>query len=219
MATSTALIAILGGLGLVTRPLRRWVGDYLVTIAHEGGHAVATMLCSGRVLGIRLHTQISADRTGVAGVTHSRTGGRARVLVGLAGYPAPAAIGLATLALLHADHTRGALATMVFSLAVMLIFIRNVFGALLLLTVGTGLYVAFLYGSTTVQGSVVGIIAWALLFGATRDTVEAFRSNSGDAAGLSAITRVPAKLWSTLFVLATAAATVYAGWLTLTTWT
>jgi hypothetical protein len=30
----TALIAVIGGLALVVGPLRRWVGDYLVTIAH-----------------------------------------------------------------------------------------------------------------------------------------------------------------------------------------
>jgi hypothetical protein len=180
---------------------------------------VVTALCSGRVVGIRLNTRSRASRTGLAGLTHSRTTHRARVLVGLAGYPAPAAIGLATLALLHAEHTRGALIVLVVALAVMLVFIRNVFGAVLLLAVGAGLSAAFLYGSAQVQHSVVGIVGWALLFGATRDAAEAFRSGSGDAAGLSALTGAPTRLWSTLFVLLTAAATAYAAWLTITTWT
>jgi hypothetical protein len=213
------LIAILGGLALTTGPLRRWTGDYLVTIAHEAGHAAATILCSGRVLGIRLHTHVRAGRTGISGVTDTRTSHKARIPVGLAGYPAPAAIGLITLALLHGDHTRGALAVMAAAVIIMLILIRNLFGAVLLLTVGTTLYLALFYASPPVQTAVVGVVAWTLLFGATRDAVEAFRSGSGDATNLSTITGAPPRLWSTLFVVLTAAATSYAGYLTLTTWT
>jgi hypothetical protein len=219
VATVTSLSALAGGLVLTIGPARRWVGDYLVTIAHEAGHAVVTLLCSGRVLGIRLHTRSYAGRTGIAGYTQTRTSQRARVPIGLAGYPTPAAIGLATLALVHAEHTRGALVTMVAALAVMLILIRNVFGAVLLLGVGAALTLAYLYGTPDVQAGVVGVLAWALLFGTTRDTLRAFRTGSGDAAGIGALTRTPTALWSTLFVLTTTAATAYACYLTVTTWT
>jgi hypothetical protein len=50
--------------------------------------------------------------------------------------------------------------------------------------------------------------------------VNVFRAGGGgDADDLAAITGVSPRAWSALFVLATAAATGYAGWLTLTTWT
>lgn len=215
---STALIAILGGLALATGPLWRWLGGYLVTIAHEAGHAVVTVLCSGRVVGIRLHTRGGAVRSGYAGITYARTSVRARIPVGLAGYPAPAAVGLLTLALLHANHTRGALAAMVAALFVMLVLIRNAFGAVLLLAVGGALYAAILYGTPTAHANVAGVISWALLFGTTRDTLSTFRNGSGDAANLAALTNVPTKVWSSLFVLATVGATGFAAWLTLDAW-
>jgi peptidase M50B-like protein len=214
----TGWIAIAGGLALTVGPLRRWLGEYLVTIAHEAGHAVMTVLCSGRVLGIRLHTYAAANRTGVAGLTHSRTSLRARIPVGLAGYPAPAAIGLATLALLHTGHTRGALAAAVVAVLVMLVLIRNAFGALLLVAVGAGLYAAYVYAEDDLRAAVVGVLAWTLLLGTTRDTLRTFRSGSGDAAALGAATRIPTVVWSTLFVLLTAGATGFAAWLTLTRW-
>jgi Peptidase M50B-like len=218
VATGTVVIAVLGGLVLTFGPPHRWVGDYLVTIAHEGGHAVAVVLCSGRVTAIRLHTRGSASRTGIAGLTEWRVGRRARWLVTLAGYPAPAAIGLGTLLLLHADRTRAALGLMICCLVVMLALIRNAFGAFLLVMVGALLCVAFAYGSAEVQTGVAGVVAWALLLGATRDALAAFPRSSGDASGMYELTGVPAKVWSLLFLLATAAATGCATWLTVSAW-
>lgn len=223
MALVTALLALAGGVALNTQPLRRWVGDYLVTVVHEGGHAVAALLCDhGRVSRIELFTHAGARRRGNSGLTYTQTFGRpARVLVSAAGYPAPAALGLAVLALLHTGHGKGALAALVGSLAVMLFVIRTVFGAFLVLIVGAALYLTFLYGPTSVQAMVVGVFAWTLLFGSVHDAVGLLRFGGGtysDATNLAAITRATAEGWAALFVLLTVAATGYAGWLTLTAW-
>jgi hypothetical protein len=222
MAIVTALLAILGGLGLTLGWAWRWVGDHLVTMTHEGGHAAVALLSNhGRVGGIELHTHIRARRTGQAGVTHTATTRKAMPWVAAAGYPAPAALGLSVLALLHSGHGKGALAALVGSLALMLVLVRTLFGAFLVFTVGAALYLAFLYGGPEpVQGLVLGTFAWALLFGAVRDAVAVLfmDGDGGDAAGLAAITALPARAWSTLFVLLTAGAAAYALWLTVTAW-
>jgi hypothetical protein len=218
------VVGVLGGLGLATGPLRRWMGGFLVTIAHEGGHAVAAVLCNhGRVTRIELFSHAGARRVGNSGLAYTRTFGRpAHVLVAAAGYPAPAALGLAVLALQHTGHGRGALAALVASLAVMLALVRNLFGVFLVFTVGAVLYLVLLTGPPAVQAAAVGVLAWTLLFGSVHDAVNLLRFGGGthsDSANLAAMTGAKAEAWAALFALLTVAATGYAGWLTVTTWT
>lgn len=182
---------------------------------------MATVLCSqGRVSGIQLHSSARAAQTGYRGVTYTRVHRRYWAWVYVAGYPAPAALGLAVLALLYHEHGKGALAALVASLTVMLFLVRNIFGAFLLFAVGAALYVVFLRGSATFQAAAVGVLAWTLLFGGTRSALKVLRARGqyGDAADLATTTGAPAELWAVLFVLLTTVPTGLAGWLTVTSW-
>lgn len=61
----------------------------LVTIAHEGGHALMALLTRRKLEGIRLHS----DTSGVT-LTRGRPTGPGMVLTALAGYLAPSLLGL-----------------------------------------------------------------------------------------------------------------------------
>ena len=71
----------------------------VITIAHEGGHALVSVLSGRRLEGIRLHADSS-------GVTYSR--GRRRgpglVLTSSAGYVTPSLLGVGAAALLATRH-------------------------------------------------------------------------------------------------------------------
>lgn len=207
-------LALAGALALTVTPLWRLLGTHLDTVAHEAGHALVAGLTSGRVDAVRI------DPDG-GGVTHwtDRTG--AGVPVGLAGYPAPSAVGLGALALLHADRVLGALMLMFAALVVMLALVRNPFGIGVVLAAGAILCLSVLYGSAAGQALVVGVLAWTLLIGSVRSALGLFpvrRGDRSDAHALAAVTLIPATLWAGLFVLLTTAAAAYAGWLTLHGW-
>jgi Peptidase M50B-like len=213
----TTWTGIVGGLVLTVGPFWRYLGNYLIIIVHEAGHALLIVLYGGRVTGIRVYSRTTAHKIGKGGATYGESYGHARVPVSLAGYLAPSVVGLGTLALLHSDRAKVPLVLLVGVLALMLLMIRNLFGFVIVPFVGGGLYAALQYGSRALQEYVLGVIAWALLFGAVRSAFSAFY-DCGDANNLKAVTGVPARMWTTLFILGTSAAAGYASWLTLTGW-
>jgi Peptidase M50B-like len=84
------VIAVSGTIALLIVLNRRaWrLARTSITIAHEGGHALASVLCGRRLDGIRLHSDTS-------GVTYSRgrRTGPAVVLTSVAGYVTPSLLG------------------------------------------------------------------------------------------------------------------------------
>src|SRR6202790_2476969 len=71
----------------------------VITIAHEGGHAVVSLLSGRRLDGIRLH----ADSSGVTYSRGKRTG-PGLVLTAAAGYIMPSLLGAGAAALLAQRH-------------------------------------------------------------------------------------------------------------------
>ncbi|WP_198586823.1 M50 family metallopeptidase [Glycomyces xiaoerkulensis] len=197
-------------------PLWRW-SRALVTIAHEGGHALMAVLMRRRLTGIRLH----ADTSGLTFSRGKPTGFGAAMTL-LAGYIAPAALGLGAAALTGAGRIVALLWITLVALAIMLVFIRNWYGALALLAVGAGVFLATWYGTAIVQTVAAYLGAWLLLFGSVKPVLELAgrrrrRGGSGasDADQLAGITPLPAGAWVFLFSLATIAAAAYGTWLLL----
>lgn len=196
-------------------PAWRWSRG-LVTIAHEGGHAFTAVLMRRRLTGIRLHADTS-------GLTFSRgrpTGfGAAATLV--AGYTAPAVIGLLSAALIGAGLIVLLLWITLVLLAIMLVFIRNWYGALALLVVGAGVFAATWYGNAIVQTVAAYAGVWLMLFGSVKPVLELGRRRRGrrggqsDADQLAGITPFPAGAWIFLFSLFTIAAALWGTWLLL----
>lgn len=205
VVVAVALVA----LALVLLP-RAWsLTRHLVTISHEGGHALVAVLTGRRLMGIRLH----ADTSGVT-LSRGRPTGPGMVAMLAAGYLAPAVAGLAAALLLAAGHSLALLWLAVGWLSLMLLQIRNAYGLLVLLVCGAGAGLASWYLSGSTLSLLAYLLTWLLLLAGPKPVVELIRQRRrGQARGsdvdqLSRLTGVPAVLWETLFLLANLAGLV-----------
>ena len=210
----TGLIAI-----AVVLDSRSWrLAGKVITIAHEGGHALVSVLSGRRLDGIRLHSDSS-------GVTYSRgkQTGPGLVLTAAAGYVMPSLLGAGAAWLLAERHLTAMLWLALVLLAATFLAIRNLFGALAVLVTASGVFVVSYYASAAVQAGFAYLAVWFLLFGGLRPVVElargsrAYPGSSGrrqrwtrgsDADQLARLTGAPAGLWITLFALVALAALI-----------
>lgn len=202
VVVAVALVA----LALVLLP-RAWsLTRHLVTISHEGGHALVAVLTGRRLRGIRLH----ADTSGVT-LSRGRPSGPGMVAMLAAGYLAPAVAGLASALLLAAGHSLALLWLAVGWLSLMLLQIRNAYGLLVLLVCAAGAGLASWYLAGTTVSLLAYLLTWVLLLAAPKPVLELMRQRRrGQARGsdvdqLTRLTRVPALLWELLFLLANVA--------------
>ncbi len=175
---------------------------HVVTIAHEGGHALIALLTGRRLAGIRLHSDTSGLTTSVG-----RPTGPGMVATLLVGYLTPPALGLVAAAALAAGWVSATLWVSLLLLAGMLLQIRNVFGGLLLLVAGAAVLAVSSWAPGQAQALAGCGLAWILLLGGFRATVELARTRrtarrgTSDADQLARLTRVPAVVWTGLFVI------------------
>ncbi len=211
---SAWVIGLTGLLALaVVLDSRSWrLAGKVITIAHEGGHALVSVLSGRRLDGIRLHSDSS-------GVTYSRgkRTGPGLVLTAAAGYVTPSLLGAGAALLLAERHLTAMLWLVLVLLAATFLAIRNLFGALAVLVTAGGVFVVSYYAPAAVQAGFAYLAVWFLLFGGLRPVVELARGSSGrrqrwtrgsDADQLARLTGAPAGLWITLFALVALAALV-----------
>jgi hypothetical protein len=189
----------------------------VITIAHEGGHALVSVLSGRRLEGIRLHADSS-------GVTYSRgkRHGPGLVLTSAAGYLTPPLLGVGAAALLAARHETALLWLALVLLAVTFLAIRNAFGALAVLATAGGVFAVSYFASAAVQAGFAYLAAWFLLFGGMRPALELTqltqltqltrrrrrgpRAGLSDADQLARLTGAPRGVWVAAFILIAAAA-------------
>ncbi len=204
-----AAVLALGAVGW--RPVWRWTRT-VVTIAHEGGHALVAVLAGRGLTGIRLHP----DTSGVTVSTGARRG-PGLVLTFLAGYPAPSLLGLAGALLVAGGDARVMLWIAVGLLAVTLVLVRNGYGVVAVLA--TGVLVGYVAGwaPARIQVGFAAALCWFLVLGGLRATRELRprRGGSSDADMLARLTHVPGVVWRAFFWLVAGAAVVAAGWVLL----
>jgi Peptidase M50B-like len=187
-----------------------------VTIAHEGGHALVAVLAGRGLTGIRLHADTS-------GVTTSRgsAGGLGLVLTFLAGYPAPAVLGMVGALLVATDRATASLWLVVVLLVATLVQVRNVYGVVSVLVTGAVVGAVAWWGDATLQGAFAAAMAWFLLFGALRSVRELQRGrrrgiprfgDESDADALERLTGVPGGMWAALFWFAAVVAVITGAW-------
>ena len=185
----TAVVAL-----LIVANTGTWrVAGKVVTIAHEGGHALVSVLSGRRLDGIRLHPDSS-------GVTYSRgrRTGPGLVLTAAAGYVMPSLLGAGAALLLAATF----------------LAVRNVFGAIAVLATAGAVFVVSYYASPEVQAGFAYLAVWFLLFGGIRPVLELARgrhrsrswARASDADQLAQMTGVPAGVWLAVFGLVAVAA-------------
>jgi hypothetical protein len=188
----------------------------VVTIAHEGGHAVAAVLTGRGLHGVRLH----ADSSGVT-ASSGRAGGIGLVLTFLGGYPAPAALGLAGALLVASGRAAVSLWLVIVLLVATLTQVRNAFGAVSVLATGALVGAVAWWGDPDLQAGFAAALAWFLLFGGLRAVRELQRGRGrvparlggeSDADALARLTGVPRGMWAGLFWLVGTAAVITGAW-------
>lgn len=198
---------------------RAWrLSRHVITIAHEGGHALVGLLVGRRLAGVRLHSDTSG-----ATVTSGRPRGIAMVATVAAGYVTPSLLGLGASWLVASRHTTTLLLASLVLLAAMLTAVRNVFGVLSVGTCAAAAFGAAWFGSVTLQAVLAWTMTWFLLLGGPRPVWELQhqrrrRSMPGsDADQLAALTHLPAAVWMAVFgAVVLSALAVGSRWLVVT---
>jgi hypothetical protein len=181
-----------------------------ITIAHEGGHALASVLSGRRLQGIRLHSDTS-------GVTYSkgRRTGPGAVLTLAAGYLTPPLLGAGAAWLLAAHHVTAMLWLLLALLTATFLAIRNAYGVLAVLVTAAAVLAVSWLATPATQAAFGYTAAWFLLLGGVRAVLElqghrrrTRRGQPGttDADQLGQLTGLPAGAWVVLFALASLAA-------------
>ncbi|HEY1917856.1 MAG TPA: M50 family metallopeptidase [Streptosporangiaceae bacterium] len=187
----------------------------VVTIVHEGGHALVALVTGRRLAGVRLYRNTSG-----ATVSKGKTHGPAIAFTTAAGYPAPSLLGLGAAALLTVGHLTGMLLLSLVLLAGLAIAVRNAYGMLAVLVTAAAVAVVCLFGSAQVQAAFGYTMTWFLLLGGVRPVIELRgerrrrRTGRTDADQLARLTPVPGGAWVVIFgIFAVAALAVSARWL------
>jgi hypothetical protein len=168
----------------------------VVTIAHEGGHALAALATGRQLHSIRLHS----DTSGVT-VSSGKPHGPGMVLTAFAGYVTPPLLGLGAAGLLATGHITALLWAGILLLAAILILIRNVYGVVSVVTTGAVFFLVSWFGSPTVQAAFAYAFTWFLLLAGARPVVELQskrargRAPDSDADQLARLTGMPGLMW------------------------
>lgn len=174
----------------------------VITIAHEGGHALVALLTGRKLHGIRLHS----DTSGVT-FTRGRERGLSAILTLLAGYLAPALVGLALAWLLSRGQMVLLLWISLALLGAMALFIRNLYGLVTMVVTGLLVFAVTWWAEPDVQGVLAYLGVWFLLVGAVRPVWEVHRqrlrsrNRTSDPDQLAGITPLPAMVWLLFFAL------------------
>jgi hypothetical protein len=181
-----------------------------ITIAHEAGHALVSLLSGRRLEGIRLHS----DTSGVT-VSRGKRTGPGMVLTALAGYVAAPLLGIGAAWLLAAHHVTATLWLLLALLTGTFLAIRNAYGVLAVLATAVTVCAVTWFTSAAVQAVFGYGVAWFLLFGGVRPVIELQRqrsrrgrAQSSDADQLAHLTGVAGGVWVALFGLIAVAALV-----------
>ncbi|GAB3483781.1 M50 family metallopeptidase [Nocardiopsis coralliicola] len=194
IATAVAALAVVGAGGA-------WrIARNIVTIAHEGGHAVVALLSGRQLTGIRLHS----DTSGVT-VSRGRPDGIGMVLTVFAGYIAPAFVGLFGVFLLLNSRITASLWISIVLLAAMLLLIRNVYGVISVVATGALMFGVSWFTPEEVQAGFAYFLTWFMLFASVRPVFELQSqrrrqpSSHSDADQLHRLTGVSGTVWVMVF--------------------
>jgi Peptidase M50B-like len=200
----SAVLVLAAGVVAGAMAIMLWpVFGHLVTMAHEGGHALLVLALGGRVERVVLQR----DQTGAT----LHRGALVSLPVTAAGYIGPSLFGLGgALALAHG----GAGAVLWISiglLAVLFLAPMNLFGRFVVLLAGGGLLLTVLHGSSVVQELVATGWIWLLLIGGVVQVLQDGRRASDFHALRRSTYVVPATIWAGFALVVTVAALVAGG--------
>ena len=209
LAPVTAWVTLAAAVLLVLVPQPWRLTRHGITIVHEGGHGLVAALGGRRLQGIRLHS----DTSGLT-VSRGKPRGLGMVFTLLAGYTAPALVGLGAAWMLSQGLATGLLWALLAALALLLVQIRNWFGLWSVAVTGALVFGVTWFGSPVVQSVFALLVTAFLVVGALRTVVElqVSRSRRGghasDADQLARLTHLPGLFWVAVFFAASGACLV-----------
>ena len=190
----------------------RWFG-LLTTLVHELGHASVAVLTGRRVTDIHLRQNHSGS------VISSGYGRVSAVISGFFGYPAPALVGTALLWLTFHGWAAPVLLGTAGLVGFSILFIRNVFGWLVVGVTAGAAGAAYAWAPAPVQDHLLFIVGVALLIGSVRDLITVVsvhiryrdRLDTSDAYILFRHTFIPSPVWLLAFAAVIGGSVVAAG--------
>lgn len=186
----------------------------VVTIAHEGGHAVVALVSGRQLTGIRLHS----DTSGVT-VSRGRPDGIGMILTVFAGYVTPSVVGLVGVVFLLDNRITALLWVSVLLLAAMLVMIRNLYGVVSVVGTGALVFVISWFTPAEVQAAFAYFFTWFMLAAGVRPVFELQSqrrrqpSPQSDADQLHRLTGMPGTAWVMVFGAVNLAALALGVWL------
>jgi hypothetical protein len=210
LSSNFAIIALAVTFGLVIERHAWHYARNLITVAHEASHAVVAKLCFRKLDSIKLNH----DTSGLTTSEGSGWGPRL-ILTTASGYPGPALMGLGIALLLHDGLIFASFIAAALVALFVLLLIRNLYGALLMILVAAGFFLAFHYLSLQGLGLLMCAIVFLLQFGSMRTIIELQRERKrgggqgNDAEALRKLTLVPEIIWIGFFLCLSLAAWGY----------
>jgi hypothetical protein len=191
-------------------PLWRFT-QHTITVAHEGGHAMFGVLFGQKITGVR----VTGHGGGVTNFAKALPW-FADLVISLAGYLGPSALGLGGVFMLQRGHAEGVLWASIGLLAVLLLMIRNPLGFITVIGTGVVLYWVARRWADSAQLAFTYFWVWFLLIGGVRTITNLFwatfrQERGSDAAALESLTFLPDVFWLAVFWLGTMAALVVGG--------
>jgi len=199
VAEPTGLVVLIAFLIEGTWRLAR----HISVIAHEGAHVVAGRSVGHKITSVKLYRNATGETT-TLGPDRFRP-----VIIAFAGYLGPSLFGLVAACLIALDQITIALGLALACLAIMLIFIRNVFGVISVVLNGALVFFVLRYGTPQAQTVSACILSWFMLFSGVR-WVLMHGTGARDAITLTRATRIPRFVW-VIFWLAITVAALWAG--------
>jgi hypothetical protein len=176
--------------------------NVLNTMIHESGHAMMSLVTGGGVMNIKL----SADTSGAAQTKSKYWLGK--VFTSLAGYPVSSLTAWFFFWLIRQQHVKYVFYVIISLVLINLIlWVRNTFGMIWLLVMGSITTLVFLYANTIVQYYFANFCASIVFFQSIYSTVTLViialnnPSKAGDAKNLKDFTYIPALLWALLMLI------------------
>jgi hypothetical protein len=210
---TAVLVGLLAVAAALSLPRLSWqYFGLFTTLVHELGHAFAALLSGRRVSGIQIHRNHAGS---------ARTVGRGvlgTVISGFFGYPTPAIVGAALFWCVVNGYQNVALLVGTAIVALTALFIRNWFGAAVVIVSAAASGATWYFGSPEVQGYTLLVVGVALMVGSVRAffgvvSVHTSRRRelaSSDAYLLYQRTRIPSPVWLLLMAAAIAASLYFA---------
>ncbi|MGH3304093.1 MAG: M50 family metallopeptidase [Streptosporangiaceae bacterium] len=190
----TAIVLAIVAIGAVAPGI--WlVSQHVTTIAHEAAHATLASSFGHKIDGITLSRKAFG-----ATAHHGPSGALGRNTITFIGYLGPSAFGVLAAELISVGHSVAVLWTGLVALLGILVCMRRSFG---ILTVSVAFILLFFiagFARVGVQVVTAYLIAWFMLASGVR-MIRADGAGAGDAKKLLSTTKVPASVWSAVWLV------------------